>query len=335
MQLDDSLICAPDIKEAIDCHPLIVTPDMPLVEVIALISQTQVSSCSLPRMNFLSDSIPVSEPSSVCVLVMQGAKLVGIFTERDIVRLTAAGINFEEVSLGEVMTQPVVTLPLAAFQNIFAALFLFRRYQIRHLPIVDEQGQLVGIVSPESIRQVLRPANLLKLRRVSEVMTTQVIHAPLSASVQSLAELMAEHRVSCVVITKGSLNGGFQPVGIVTERDIVQFQFLQLALSKTLAEAVMSTPLFLLRPEDSLLRAHQEMDRRHVRRLVVSWNWGKELGILTQTSLLRVFDPMELYGVIETLQRTVQQLEAEKVEHLESHNVELGSALWKLSEGAS
>ncbi len=314
MQLDDPLMCAPAIEEAIDRHPLIVTPKTPLTEVIALISQTQVSSCSLPRLTSLSDSISASEPPSVCVLVMQGAELVGIFTERDIVRLTAAGINFAEVSLDEVMTQPVVTLPLTAFANIFAALFLFRRYRIRHLPIVDERGQLVGIVSPESIRQVLRPANLLKLRRVAEVMTTQVIHAPLTASVQRLAELMAGYRVSCVVISEGSLSGGFQPVGIVTERDIVQFQFLQLALSKTPAEAVMSTPLFLLRPEDSLLSAHQEMDRRHVRRLVVSWNWGKELGIVTQTSLLRVFDPMEMYGVIETLQRTVQQLEAEKVE---------------------
>jgi signal-transduction protein with cAMP-binding, CBS, and nucleotidyltransferase domain len=115
----------------------------------------------------------------------------------------------------------------------------------------------------------------------------------------------------------------------------VQFQFLQLALSKTLAESVMSTPLFLLNPDDSLLMAHQEMNRRHVRRLVVSWNWGRELGIVTQTSLLRVFDPMEMYGVIKTLQRTVQQLESEKVERLRSHNMELGSALRKRSEGGS
>jgi CBS domain-containing protein len=32
-------------------------------------------------------------------------------------------------------------------QDIFAALFLFRRYRIRHLPIVDDQGQLVGVIS--------------------------------------------------------------------------------------------------------------------------------------------------------------------------------------------
>ena len=68
----------------------------------------------------------------------------------------------------------------------------------------------------------------------------------------------------------------------------------------------MSTPLFLASPEDSLWTAHQEMQRRRVQRLVVSWNWGLGLGIVTQTSLLQVFDPIEMYGVIETLQDSLK-----------------------------
>lgn len=35
---------------------------------------------------------------------------------------------------------------------------------------------------------------------------------------------------------------------------------------------------------------------------------GQNLGIVTQTSILRVFDPIEMHGVIEALQRTLQQL---------------------------
>lgn len=323
MQFNNALICAPDLEEAIDRQPLTVAPDTPLVSAIALMSQVRGSSCLLDSLNSTSDSPPVNEARSSCVLVMQGSQLLGIFTERNIVRLIASGMNFEQTMIAEVMSHPVITLKLADFQEIFAALFLFRRYQIRHLVIVDEPGQLVGVVSPESIRQVLRPANLLKLRRVSEVMTKQVIHAPMTAPVLSLASLMAEHQVSCVVITEEDAERGLSPVGIVTERDIVQFQALQLDLSKTQAQTVMSTPLFLLSPEDFLWHAHQEMQRRHVGRLVVSWNWGRGLGIVTQTSLLRVFDPIEMYGVIETLQRTVKQLEAEKAELLQTRNDEL------------
>ncbi len=128
---------------------------------------------------------------------------------------------------------------------------------------------------------------------------------------------MAEHRVSCVVITEADeAENILIPVGIITERDILQFRFLEANLHCLEAQQVMSSPLFLLSPEDSLLSAHQEMQRRRVRRLVVSWNWGQGLGIITQTSMLRVFDPMEMYEVIETLQSTVQQLKQEKAELL-------------------
>ena len=184
---------------------------------------------------------------------------------------------------------------------------------------------MVGVVTPESIRKVLRPSNLLKMRRVSEIMSTQVIHAPPTAPVISLAQMMATHRVSCVVIvqvdTLNDMLPAFKPVGIVTERDIVQYQALGLNLAQTEAQVVMSTPLFLLNPDDSLWFAHQEMKKRHVQRLVVSWDWGAKLGIVTQTSLLRIFDPMEMYGVVETLQQTIAELESEKVQHLDKQSV--------------
>ena len=326
----DLPIGTPVLGEAIDRPPLIVTPTTLVTETLALMSQVQSLSCLLPNFqNSLEERIP-SQVRSSCVLVMEAKKLLGIFTERDLVRLIAAGWNFERVKIGEIMTQPVITLTEANFQDIFAALFLFRRYRIRHLPIVDEQGHLVGVISHESLRSCLRPTNLLKLRRVSDVMTPKVIQAAPTEKVLNLAKLMAEHRVSCVVIKEEIPEDLCLPVGIVTERDLLQFQTLGLELSKVQAHEVMSTPLFLLTPEDSLWIAHQEMEQRRVRRLVVSWNWGLGLGIVTQTSLLRVFDPMEMYGVIETLQQTVQQLETEKVEVLPGKAVQVKSAGNKL-----
>jgi CBS domain-containing protein len=261
---------------------------------------------------------------SSCILVIEENKLLGIFTERDVVKLTAMGRDFTGVKIADVMIHPVITLVETSFRDIFAALFLFRRYRIRHLVIVNEEKEVVGIISPESIRQVLRPTNLLKMRRVSEVMTTQVIHAAPTASVLSLAQMMAEHKISCVVITttdtENDVLSAFKPVGIVTERDVVQFQGLGLNLSEIQAKTVMSTPLSLLSPDDSLWFAHQEMQKRRVRRLVVSWDWGAKLAIVTQTSLLRIFDPLEMYGVMETLQLTVAQLETEKAKYLQDQN---------------
>ena len=324
MEVNDSFINAPAMNEALDLQPLTVTAETLLVDAIALMSETRGQSCLLASSNLATEDISINESRSSCVLVMENSQLLGIFTERDIVRLVANHTSFTGVKIGEVMNQPVITLKEAHFQDIFAALFLFRRYRIRHLPIVDNRDQLVGVVSPESIRQILRPTNLLKLRRVSEVMTTKVIRASMDYAAIDLAKLMATFRVSCIVITQEDDKDEdiIRPVGIVTERDIMQFQSLDLSLSKISAGDIMSTPLFLLTPEDSLWTAHQEMQRRRVRRLVVSWNWGQELGIVTQTTLLRVFDPMEMYGVIETLQRTVKQLKTGKTQQLSSDATE-------------
>ncbi|MEL6816627.1 MAG: CBS domain-containing protein [Cyanobacteria bacterium J06598_3] len=264
-------------------------------------------------------------------------QVIGILTERDIVRLTATQAydsqKLETIPVSAVMTTPVKTLEDSAFQDIFAVLFLFRRYRIRHLPIVDSANQLIGVVTPASIRQVLRPANLLKMRRVGDVMSKDVVQAPMSVSVMFLAQVMAEKRVSCVVIVDTSIVGETgepepcPPVGIVTERDIVQFQSLGLDLNKVTAETVMSQPLHLLDPQDSLWAAHEAMKTRRVRRLVVSWNWGKGLGIVTQTSLLRVFDPIGMYGIIDSLQNTIKQIKAETDE------VPRAGAVPPLSEG--
>lgn len=308
---DDPLGGMFNINNAIERHPLIVAPETLLTDVITLISQFHHRACALDVSDFLPE-ISEQRRYASCVLVMQDQQLLGIFTERDVVRLTAQAIDFINLTIADVMAYPVKTLPINSLQNIFAVLFMFRRHQIRHLPVVDDQEKLIGVISQESIRHALRPANLLKLRRVSDVMTTHVIQAPINQVVLHLAQSMTTHRISCVVITQLDDEGHSNPVGIVTERDIVQFQALQINLNKTEAQTVMSTPLFLLNPEDSLWVAYQEMERRRVGRLVVSWNWGQNIGLVTQTSLLRVFDPMEMYSVIENLQQTIQQLMAER-----------------------
>ncbi|MBD1939427.1 CBS domain-containing protein [Microcoleus sp. FACHB-68] len=340
MPLNDTLIYSSALDRAIDPSPLIVAPETPLVDVLALMSQVR-SSCPLPVASSSLNATILSEIRASCVLVMAGmpagmhcqvpgaqvmgnVPILGIFTERDIVRLTAARMDLNSVCVADVMTKPVITLTQSDSQGIFTALSLFRQHRIRHLPIVDQQGQLLGMVTPESIRKALQPANILtRLRSVKDVMNPQVIQASKEASVLDLAKLMAEHRVSCVVIAQEQEKAEKKkkgkkeeesfstlsplPLGIVTERDIVQFQALALDLGKMPAQDVMSSPLFCLNPSDSLWLAHQEMQRLHVRRMVVVGNQGELVGIVSQTSLLQALDPKEMYGIIEALQQAVEE----------------------------
>ncbi|NEP63230.1 MAG: PAS domain-containing protein, partial [Symploca sp. SIO2G7] len=80
------------------------------------------------------------------------------------------------------------------------------------------------------------------------------------------------------------------------------------------AQMVMSTALSCLHPEDSLWVAYQQMQQDDLQHLVVTGADGELQGIVTQTSLLQILDPIQLYETVEVLQQRICQL---KVEHRE------------------
>jgi PAS domain S-box-containing protein len=302
----------PVLDQVVERSPLTVTPDTIIIDALTLMHELVSESCKLSPTN-LNWSLSCSDDSN-CILVVEDGRLLGIFTERDVVKLTAAGVDLSSAKISEVMAREIITLTESESENALTALALLRRYCIRHLPVVNVQGQLVGIITTSSIDKALQPANLLKIRRVAEAVTPQVIHARSNTNILSLTQLMTDYNVGYVIITEVKNpelrqvddNLHLMPVGIITERDIVRFHLNQVDLVTKQAKDVMSTPLFCLRSEDSLWLAHQEMQNRGVRRLVVVGEQGELQGIVTQTSLLQVLDPVEMASVINVLQQKVE-----------------------------
>lgn len=82
------------------------------------------------------------------VLVVDGPELVGIFTERDVLRLAGAGVSFGAVLLRDVMTpSPLSVQPDV---SILDAAQMMGDRNLRHLPVV-EGGNLVGVVSIKDV----------------------------------------------------------------------------------------------------------------------------------------------------------------------------------------
>ncbi|MBK4728294.1 PAS domain S-box protein [Oxynema sp. CENA135] len=244
-----------------------------------------------------------------CALVVENNQLVGLFAERDIVKMAAEAIAPDDILLSEVMTPDPIAVNICEPIDIFSILSILRQHRIRHLPAIDESGRIVGLITQSSIRQVLQPTDLLKFKQVDRAMTRKVIHCAPSASVLEIARLMATYRISCVVIaepTTGSV-GDVIPIGIVTERDIVQFRALNLDLNAIAAREVMSAPLLPIEAGDSLWTAHQLMQRHRIRRLVVTSDNGTLAGILTQSSLLEALDPVEMQATLEVLRQQIDR----------------------------
>lgn len=345
-----SSIYSSPLQQAIDPYPLTMTPDTPLVDVLQLISKLQ-NSCAVPDVSTLENevhqSILLNKEKATCVLVVKNKSvkevpehntqfsLLGIFTTSDIVRLIATGKinNLENLSknicLGEVMTSNVVTLKESEDQDLFTALSLFRKYKIAHLPVLDSQKQIVGVVTPEKIRQVLQPSNILRLRRINEVKNDCVtVTSFKTASLLKVSQLMSEYKVSSVIITqKRKLQTQKteieEPIGIVTKDNIVQAYFLNMDLAKIPVQKVMKTELNFLNSTDSLWDAHKKMLHEQVQILVVCSKQGELLGTVNQTNLLQVLDPTVMFGLVRKLRADVNQLQAEKFALLRSRNAEL------------
>ena len=84
------------------------------------------------------------------VAVCEGNRLVGIFTERDVLRLAGDGGQLADLKVGDVMTTGVITI--SPDDDVVAAAHLMGEKRIRHLPVVQD-GNLLGVLG---IREVMR-----------------------------------------------------------------------------------------------------------------------------------------------------------------------------------
>lgn len=128
---------------------------MPKIEEVPVISLVKRPPVTLKQENTIKEAIVKMAEENIgsLVIVDDDFKPIGIFTERDVVRrVLARGIDLERTKLREVMTSRPVTIREG--ESAKKALDIMLHFGFRHLPVVDSDGKLVGVVS---IRDVSKP----------------------------------------------------------------------------------------------------------------------------------------------------------------------------------
>jgi CBS domain-containing protein len=127
-----------------------------------------------------------------CVLVVENQKLLGIFTERDVVRTLATRSDRSSLPISARMSTQVITLSETEAKDLAIVLQCFRRYRIRHLPIVNAAGLLVGVATPESVRQAMGVAGELKGIVTQSSILQALDPIKLAEAIQSLQQLVEQ-----------------------------------------------------------------------------------------------------------------------------------------------
>jgi CBS domain-containing membrane protein len=129
------------------------------------------------------------------------------------------------IPVSKLMTKEVVTLN--ANEPLSFADDVMRLGRIRHMPVVDDDGELVGILSQRDLfRDALArtlgygshaQAKVLGMLRAKEVMSTGVETIEPNTPLDEAAQIMLRKKIGCLVVVEAQ-----EIVGILTESDFVR-----------------------------------------------------------------------------------------------------------------
>ena len=148
--------------------------------------------------------------------------------------------DMEALCVRDVMTKTPLTIDPEA--PLATAVAVMRERELRHLPVVDDAGRLIGIVTDRDLRSaIFAPAfaeylpgetrrrlrslaTTLENLRVQDIMTWDAVTIGPAAPIAQAAAVMTSARIGCLPVVDGA-----RLVGIVTERDTLR------ALASTLS----------------------------------------------------------------------------------------------------
>lgn len=102
-----------------------------------------------------------------CLVVMDAGQAVGIFTERDVLRrIVVARRDPAATTIADVMTTDVICCSRDADLEEIKTIMKDRR--IRHLPTVDEEGRMVGMISIGDVNAYLARDGEITIRHMQD-----------------------------------------------------------------------------------------------------------------------------------------------------------------------
>jgi len=98
------------------------------------------------------------------IVIVDNGRPLGIFTERDVVRLIAAGVDLASIPVQEVMSAPVISVPVSTAPH--AAIGRMQAHSVRRLVVTNGGDEMVGILTHTDISRALDQHNQALIREL-------------------------------------------------------------------------------------------------------------------------------------------------------------------------
>jgi CBS domain-containing protein len=221
------------------------------------------------------------------VVVDEGNRLVGMLSDKDILRVTSTRSN---VTVGGyAMQSPTVTPDM----DIMSAAKLMARSKQNRVPVVvsTTDRSVTGILSDVDILRNIEIPNNIPLT-IQAVMTKKVETCSPEERVSKVWGHMLESDYTGIPVV--SKRG--EPIGMITRRDIIKSGAVRISVEDERAsrpndsskvETIMSTPVYTLSENDSVRSAIKMILHHDVGRITIVNEHGKISGIIDRQDLLK------------------------------------------------
>ncbi|MFA4919672.1 MAG: CBS domain-containing protein [Thermodesulfovibrionales bacterium] len=213
-----------------------------------------------------------------CIVIIKDGKPIGILTERDIIFLKGNNVEFDTVQLQSVMRSPVIAVSEETEVPEAANLMVIN--SLRRLVVVDDEHKVIGIVTQTDIIKNLSIDSFVSFKTAEQIMNRKIFAVGENDTLTKAVSLMADNRISCVLVLKGN-----KPAGIIAERDITR-AIAEDAISNNI-ENIMGSPVVTANKDINLYDAVKFMDENGTRSLtIVDYN-GDAIGIITKSDIIK------------------------------------------------
>ncbi|MGQ9366016.1 EAL domain-containing protein [Azospirillum sp. A39] len=237
----------------------------------------------------------MAEQRHSSVVVVEGERAIGIWTERDALRIDFSRVDSFDRPIRTVMSSPVRTI--AATVTVGEAGVAFRSEGVRHLLVVDGDGAPVGMLSQTDVVLNHGVEQYLTLRDVRSVMASAPTLLPADLPFEAAAARLREAGAEAAIV----LPDGNAGAGMLTERDLVRLAGERRAGGPV--GAVASRPLVAVAATAPLLAARNLFATHGIRHLAVTGEDGAFVGLLSFSDIMATLQ----YEYIAQLNATLRE----------------------------